>query len=124
MSEQQRIAEDIAQIAVLLRGRLGAGGTTLAGSLRRARHRLPRGLRAPARRLAEAEPLAAHPSLRLTLDAAALGEDARRLRAHLEAVDLADRRRGWWLGMLGALAFNMLALVALLIVVLRWRGLI
>ncbi|MFV0515211.1 MAG: hypothetical protein ACK5MY_16505 [Jhaorihella sp.] len=124
MTDQQRIAEDIAQVAALMRTCLGAGGTTLAAALRRARHRLPRGLRAPARRLAMAEPLAAHPRLRLTLDAGALGEDARRVREHLESVDLADRRRGWWLGMLGALAFNMLAFVTLLIVFLKWRGLI
>ena len=122
MSAQQPIAEEIAATAALMGERMGASGESFAARLRKVRHRLPRRLRAPARALAKAEPLAAHPRLCRTLDAAALRAAAAELRAWLEAVDLADRRRGWWLGMLGGLAFNLLVLAALVIAVLLWRG--
>ncbi|MDF1717459.1 MAG: hypothetical protein P1U75_12420 [Antarcticimicrobium sp.] len=112
----------IAGITALMQARLGARGATLRAALHQARHQLPRRIRAQAARLAEAEPFAAHPRLRLTLDADALDKAAREVEAHLNAIDLADRRKGWWLGMLGGLVFNMLAFAALLIAVLVWRG--
>lgn len=121
---QDEIEPRIAEIAALMRAKLGARGATLGAALGRARGRLPRRIRAQARLLAEAEPFAHHPKLRLTLDHTALTKAAGEVEAHLNAIDLADRRKGWWLGMLGGLAFNMLAFVALLVAVLRWRGIV
>ncbi len=118
------IPERIAQIAALMRAKLGARGTTLRAALRKGRHQLPRRILRQARLLAEAGPFADHPKLRLTLDAEALGKAAGEVEAHLQAIDLADRRKGWWLGMLGGMAFNILAFAALLVAVLRWRGLV
>lgn len=122
MRPPERTGEEIAELADLMRARLGVRGPTLRAVLARARHRLPRRIRARAARLAEAEPLARHPKLRLTLDHAALARAAAELRGHLDAMDLAERRRGWWLGVLGGLAFNMLLLAGLLLALLRWRG--
>lgn len=122
MTAPQPIDDDIAATAALLRDKLGAGGDSLAAQLRKAERRLPRRLRRQARLLAEAEPLARHPKLCRTLDAPALSAAAAELRAHLQAIDLADRRRGWWLGVLGGLAFNLLLFAALLLIFLRWRG--
>ena len=117
-----RIAEITALMHARLGGRLGGRGATLRDVLRRARRRLPRRIRAQAARLAEAESFAAHPRLRLTLDAQALDKAASEVETHLNTIDLADRRKGWWLGMLGGLAFNMLAFLALLLALLVWRG--
>ncbi len=72
--------------------------------------------------LAEAETFATHPKLRFTLDATALTKAATGAQDHLNAIDLSDRRKGWWLGMLGGLAFNFLLATTLLIIVLIWRG--
>ncbi len=116
-----QIPDRIAEITALMHARVGGRGTTLHAVLRRARHRLPRRIRAQAARLAEAESFAAHPRLRLTLDAQALDKAASEVETHLNTIDLADRRKGWWLGMLGGLAFNMLAFLALLLAVLVWR---
>lgn len=124
MTGPQRTAEDIARIRALLQDKLGASGASLAAGLRKVRRRLPRGIHAQARALAAAETLAGHPKLCLTLDTPALARAATQVQAHLERIDLADRRRSWWLGMLGGLAFNLLALMALLIGVLVWRGMI
>ncbi|TDE41129.1 hypothetical protein [Antarcticimicrobium sediminis] len=116
------IENRIAEIAELMRAKLGGRGTTLRAVLRKARPQLPRRIRSRAKLLAEAEPFAQHPQLRLTLDAGALERAASEVEAHLKAIDLADRRKGWWLGMLGGLAFNVLLLTAVLIALLRWRG--
>lgn len=114
----------IAGITALMHAKLGGRGSSLRAALGRAGRRLPRRIRSQARLLAEAEPFAHHPKLRLTLDDAALSKAAGEVEAHLNAIDLADRRKGWWLGMLGGMAFNLLAFLALLVVVLRWRGIV
>lgn len=122
MSEPDQIENQIAQTMELLREKLGVGGRDLNTALSRAGHRLPRRIRHQVRKLAQAEPLASHPKLCRTLDAAGLSSAAHEVRAHLKTIDLADRRKGWWLGMLGGLAFNVLLAVVLLIGVLIWRG--
>ncbi|MGD9866357.1 MAG: hypothetical protein AB7S99_24440 [Pseudodonghicola sp.] len=122
MTDPARIETRIEETAALLRDKLGARGQTLGAALARAGRRLPRRIRSQARLLAEAERFAQHPRLRLTLDGAALGKAADEVGAHLKAIDLADRRKGWWLGLLGGMAFNILAWFGLLLGVLVWRG--
>lgn len=122
MSQDADIQTRIEEIAALLRAKMGASGATLARALPKARHRMPRTVYRQARMLADAAPLAGNPKLRLTLDGAALTAAADAVEQHLNAIDLADQRRGWWLGMLGGLVFNLLSLVALLLAVMLWRG--
>jgi len=122
VTDPARIETRIEETLALLQAKLGAGGATLKAALKRANHRLPRRIRGQARLLAEAEDFAQHPKLCLTLDGKALGRAADEVAAYLKSIDLTDRRKGWWLGMLGGLAFNILALVAALILILRWRG--
>ncbi|MBT3143735.1 hypothetical protein DS909_22740 [Phaeobacter gallaeciensis] len=118
-------AEDqIAQISTLLHRKLGVRGKTLSKTLRKAKHRLPRRIHKQAMSLAKVETLAHHPKLRLTLDLTGLGAATREVTAYLNEIDLADRRKGWWLSMLGGLAFNVLVAAALLILFLWWRNLI
>lgn len=121
---QTDIETRIAEIAALMHAKLGVRGASLRAALRRARRLLPRRIRAQLRLLAEAEAFVHHPKLRLTLDVPALTKAAGEVEAHLNAIDLADRRKGWWLGMLGGMAFNVLAFCGLLVVVLRWRGIV
>ena len=35
------------------------------------------------------------------------------LRDHLGAIDLADQRKGFWLGVLGSMAFNVLLVIVI-----------
>ena len=124
MSDAETMPDRIGQLTDKMRTVYGVGGADLAEVLRRAGRYLPRRLRREAALLARAEPLAAHPRLRCTLDAAQLERAERALNAHLGGIDLADRRKGWWLGVLGGLAFNLLLFAALLIWLLVWRGVI
>ncbi len=124
MTSQDDIQGVIDGVTAGLHDKLGVGGADLRRTLARARHRLPRRIRAQARLLARAEPLAAHPRLRQTLDAAALQAAATQVTAYLQTIDPGERRKGWWLGLLGGLAFNLLLLGVLLLVLARWRGMV
>ncbi|WP_120633485.1 hypothetical protein [Ruegeria sp. EL01] len=124
MSQDPDIQTRIAQTIALLKTKLGVRGKTLAASVRQAKPRLPRRVYKQAIVLAQAEQMAQHPKLRLVLDSPKLVQASEDVQAHLGSINLADRRLGWFLGLLGGLAFNMLALSALVLVFLWWRGLI
>jgi hypothetical protein len=85
---------------------------------------LPRRIYRQATKLARVEGMASHPKLRLTLDTPDLAKAAREVQEHLRSIDVVDRRKGWWLGALGALAFNILLFGALLLGFMMWQGLI
>ena len=124
MPQDPDIQTRIAETVVLLRAKLGVRDKTLEASIRKARRRLPRRVYKQALILARAEAMASHPKLRLVLDNPRLFKASDVVQEHLGSINLADRRWGWFLGLLGGLAFNMLALTTLLLVFLWWRGLI
>lgn len=124
MNQQLSPDQMIAGVVGELRAKLGVRGKDLATALHKARHRLPRRIYQLGMTLVAAEPLARHPRLSLTLDQKALESAADEINAHLAAIDLAERRKDWWLGALGALSFNLILTVVLVIVFLRWRGIV
>ncbi|WP_170351282.1 MULTISPECIES: hypothetical protein [Ruegeria] len=124
MSEKTDIQTQIAQTVQLLRKKLGVRDKTLTASIRKAKRQLPRRIYKQALLLASAEPMAAHPKLRLVLDTPKLARASEEVQAHLSGINRADRRLGWFLGMLGGLAFNLIALTVLLLIFLWWQGFI
>lgn len=122
MAGPQDTEAHIERTSELLREKHGAGGRSLKRALGKARHRLPRRVYRQGLVLARAQGMAHHPKLRLTLDHVTLDKAAREVQNHLTAIDLADRRKGWFLGMLGGLSFNLILATALLIGFLIWRG--
>ncbi len=124
MSKTPDIQTQIAQTVQLLRDKLGVRGKTLTESVRKAKRQLPRGIYKQALLLAQAEQMAAHPKLRLVLDTPKLAQASEEVQKHLSGINLADRRMGWFLGMLSSLAFNLLVLTVLVLMFLRWQGLI
>jgi len=124
MSENTDIQSQIAQTLRLMRKKLGMRDKTLTASVRKAKRRMPRRVYKQAMLLANAEQMAAHPKLRLALDTPRLVQASEDVQSYLGGINLADRRWGWFLGMLGGLAFNLLAFAVLALVFLRWRGLI
>lgn len=122
MHEDQTISTEIADLAAMMRQKLRLGGATFGATLSRARRRMPRHVYRAAQSLAAAEPLADNPRLRLTLDHAALIQARRQVETFLAGIDPADDRIGWLLGVLASLVVNLLALFALLIAVMMWRG--
>ncbi|UWR04146.1 hypothetical protein K3740_05485 [Ruegeria conchae] len=124
MSQEFDIQTQIAQTILLLRKKLGVRDKTLTASVRRARRRLPRKVYKQALVLAQAEKMAVHPKLRLLLDTPKLEQASEDVQSHLNAINLADRRWGWFLSFLGSLALGLLVLTAVSIFILRSRGLI
>ncbi|MCB4455036.1 hypothetical protein [Leisingera sp. McT4-56] len=115
--------QDIEDIRTLLKEREHASGD-LAAALKHVRRRIPRRIYKQGMKLAAALPLLDHPKLRMTVDEKPLRGAAREVKAHLQKIDLAERRKDFWLGVLGSAAFSILCVLILLVVVLRWRGLI
>ncbi|WP_272006711.1 hypothetical protein [Roseovarius sp. ZX-A-9] len=124
MIDQDRFARDIAALMDKLGDRLGVRGARLSTRLRRAGRRLPKSGHQAGTVLAEAESWMANPKLRIRLDAARINAALAEINGQLDGIDPADRRKGMLLGMAGGMVFNLMLVVAALIAVLRWRGLI
>lgn len=124
MTEPQDFETTTATLLAALREKLGVRANTLQDARTPAKRLLPRRVFKSYEVLQRAEPFLAHPKLARTVDASALATATKDLRAYLDGIDLADRRKGWWLSLAGSLAFNLLALSVLVIVVLIWRGIL
>jgi hypothetical protein len=124
MATHDEIEGLIAGVTGEMHDKLRVGGADLHRTLSRTRRQLPHRIQRQARQLAEAEPLAAHPRLRRTLNAVALEAAASEVSKYLSGIDVANRRKGWWLSLLGGVAVNLLLLGALLVLLLRWRGIV
>ena len=64
-----------------------------------------------------------HPKLRKRVDGPAVKAAHDRIARHIDTIDPKERRKDFWLGQLGSLAFNLLVIVALVVTVVKWRGL-
>lgn len=109
-------------IVAALRTKLGVRAKNLESALAKARYRLPRRIYRQAMSLVKAKPMAGHPKLRQMLDMDSLGAAAAEVNLHLEAIDPSDRRKGFWLGALGGLVFNLILMAVALGGFLAWHG--
>ncbi len=122
MSEQIPYEEMTGALVEGLRAKLGVRARSLEAALAKARHRLPRRVYRQAMTLVAAGPMAGHPKLRQMLDMDALGAAAETVHSHLETIDPSDRRKGFWLGALGGLVFNLILMAVALGGFLVWYG--
>ena len=111
-----------AEIGLLFEERLGLRGGSLDRQVRRAGRGLPRAIAREARYLAQAESLATNPRLWRQVDPARLQAAHRIVRDHLRGIDPRERRKTRIIGIASSAAFNLLAVTALVLVVLVWRG--
>lgn len=121
--EQHKLGTDIDDLRRLMAERLGVRGPTLEAQLRRAGRLLPQRLRRAGRTLVSVEQVLAHPKLSRRVPTVDARLAARDLREYLEGKSATDRRVGKALGFLGTVSFNLLAVAALVMVVVLWRGL-
>ncbi|MCF6232074.1 MAG: hypothetical protein L3J36_03065 [Rhodobacteraceae bacterium] len=122
MSDQSPYDELTSGVIEGLRAKLGVRARTLEAALAKARYRLPRRVHAQAMTLVAAGSMAQHPRLRQMLDMDALAAAAAVVNAHLETIDPSDRRKGFWLGALGGLVFNLILMAVALGGFLVWYG--
>lgn len=124
MIDPEEINRDVVQLETLLRDRLGIRGATFAKQLRRAGRRLPRFARRAGQVIAQSQQMMQHPRLAAQVDRAAVDHAIDTLRTHLSGIDPVQRRMKTLLGLVGVIVFNLLILLILLGLVLRWQGVI
>lgn len=93
-------------------------------NLKRARHRLPRHMRAEADKILKAEEALTHPKLARIANTGALDGSFKKINAHLKTIDLADEKRGARLNWAAGTVFNVIVILVVCLVVLAWQGLI
>lgn len=107
-----------------LRLKLGVKARDLPRAMKRAGRRLPKDAHRAADVMIAAQAQAGHPKLARMVDGLAVDAAAARLHEHLAKIDPKERRKDIILSMLGAQAFNILAVIALVVGLLLWRGLL
>jgi hypothetical protein len=103
---------------------LGVRGRTLEESAARAGRWLPRRIRDEIAVIAEARALRGHPKLERQIDETRVERAYRHTASYLDGLDRAAQRRRAALDMISLIAFRLLVVVALVIAVMIWRGLI
>lgn len=124
MTTTQDIQAKEAQLLELAKEKFGVRAKTLSRAMKKIGRRVPARLHRQAEVLVEAQRLGGHPKLMMQVDSVAIGKAFDEIVAHLETIDVADRRKGVLLNLAAALAFNVLVVVVLVTLVLRWRGLV
>jgi|OM-RGC.v1.027681990 hypothetical protein len=122
MEQVDTIKDHAVTLKQLLGKKLGLRKGGLAYRVTKAGRLLPGHVRNDIQRIAQAEAMANHPKLERRMDPSATKPAYDRAAAFLTAIDVKDRRKGVLLSILGSVAFNILVVITLLIVVLRWRG--
>lgn len=106
----------------MIRKKLGLRGKDLASLLPRTKRFVPGYVQAALVRLAEDEQGMKHPIRRIAIESDPHDRDTKLVRDHLKSIDVADRRKGFWLSMLGSMVLNLMVFAALLVGFLMWRG--
>ncbi len=124
MIDPETLQHEINTARGRLRSRLGARGKTLAQALHRARRSLPRSARQAGAHLVQMQAMAAHPRLRRLVGRAEVDAALSALNAPLATINVKDRRKDRLLSLARSAVVNMMIFGTLLIVFMRWRGLL
>ena len=108
-------------MVALIRERLGIKGADLPQAMKRAGRLMPRRVHRAGDLIEKTSALAGNPKLARMQDASALDRAFDDITLYLMEVDVADRRRGRLLGILGSLAFIFIVIVAAVITYLNWQ---
>lgn len=115
---------DIERLELLLAEKLGARRGTLARRAAKAGRGLPKWVRRDLEFLSNCGHIAGQPRLAATVDPKMIARAVERSERHLTAIDVKDRRIKLALGMAAGLIVNLLIFGAIVLAVLRWRGLL
>lgn len=124
MIDARDLSDKLAQIDTLMSKKLGLRRGPLDLRADRAGRRLPAAIRRDIAFLGQAGRLAGHPVLSARIDPAEVAAAHARAVAQLDAIDVADRRKGALLSVLAVLSVNLFVLILLILWLLHWRGLV
>jgi hypothetical protein len=117
-------AATCARLNDLLHCQIGARGADFAASLRYAGRTLPRAVRQAGARIVDLGAQVENPKLARVTDAEALAQDVAIVERFLNRQNPKTRKARARANMAAGLAFQIAVVIALVIIVLRWRGLI
>lgn len=122
MSQNRDIISLVQEVQSLLTAKFGIKQAALLKMMRRAGRRLPRRIHRCARELDAAHQQSSHPKLALQLDKTKAIRAYHEIITFLQAIDVADRRKGQVLSVAGTVAFNILVVIFGFVLWLWWRG--
>lgn len=122
--QPEHFHEKIAEIETLMRERFRIRKPDLDQQIRKAGRLLPYKIRKDMAVLSVASMLIQSPKLARRVEATRIEPACERVVDYLKTVDPAERRKDRILGFLGILAANFLVVLVVVVVVLRWRGLV
>ncbi len=107
-------------LARVFEAQMGVKSRSLRQALRRAGRRLPRHLRKQGGVILQAQQLAGNPKLARQINMREVDQAYAAITNHLEAINVADERKGRWLNLAGIVAANFLIVVAAFVLWLWW----
>ncbi|MDN5786272.1 hypothetical protein [Pseudorhodobacter sp.] len=110
------------RVSSLLTERMQVKGRDLGEKVKRAARRLPRRVRVAAEGLALAAEQSQHPKLLLQINEETVAENYDICVKHLSTLNKGHKMRGVLLGLSTSILFSLVAVVALVLCVLIWRG--
>ena len=116
--------EQADHIATLLTERLSIRGKGLEAKLSKSGRLLPPNIRREGMALVEAVKLQGNPKLARRVDEESTLKSYEACETFLLDIDRFDRRKGIILGFLTTNALNLLIITALVVAVMKWRGLV
>ncbi len=124
MIDPNQIRKVNQELCLLAEEKFSVKTDDLGKAMRKIGRRLPKWAHRHAEVLVKAESMSGHPKLSPMLDASAISKASTGLRTAFQSIDPKDRRKGAILSLLGALSFNLIAVAVLVVLVLRWRGIL
>lgn len=122
METEDSIAARARHVQSALDGAFSVRAKTLSRALAKTGRRLPKRLRKDADVIVAAQALGGNPKLLRQADTAVLDAAQDRVVNWLDTVDRADARRGYWIGVGAMIGFNVLGLIAAIVVWMWWTG--
>lgn len=110
------------ELLEMLRAKFGVRAKTVQRAMHKVGRRVPARLHKQAHVIVAAHKLGGNPKLMRQVDAGAVTRAFDDIFAHLKTIDVRKRRIDRLLDVLGSISFNLIVLSAVLIVFLRWRG--
>jgi len=120
----ERFDDEVEALNAKLQAKLGVRGKTLARRLSRAGRRLPKPVQAAGRVITTSQTLMHDPRLQRMVQDGEVDAAFATVNGHLKGIDRSEDRKDAALGLAGSVVFNLILVVTLVVVVMRWRGLI
>ena len=121
--DAETINRDLDNLGTLLREKLSIRGKSFEVQLKKAGRWLPRRIHRAGQVLITAKARAAHPKLARLNAPDQVARAVAEIRKHLDGIDAEERRKTVLLHWLAGILFNLMVLIALVILLVYWQGL-